>query len=92
MRRLLSSYNEHPISDKEIDEVFYGTLQQNVEIPLMQRDHGERVLYVGFTSTRIALVEIGIEDQDGELVIFHAREATAASIQAYKEQTQHGRP
>lgn len=86
-RRLPSSYNEDKISDKEIDEVFYGLLEQNVEIPLLPRDHGERVLYVGFTSARTPLVEVGVEDQNGELVVFHAREATAASIHAYKDQT-----
>jgi hypothetical protein len=52
-----------------------------------QRDHGERVMIVGMTSSRIPLVEIGIEDQDGELVVFHAREATKVSIKAYEEQT-----
>jgi len=87
MRRLPSSYNEHNISDTEIDEVFYGLLQPNVEIPLQPRDHGERVLYVGFTSARVCLVEVGVEDQNGELVVFHAREATGPSIEAYEEQT-----
>lgn len=90
MRRLPSSYNDHNISDAEIDEVFYGLLQPNAEISLKPRDYGERILYVGFTSTRTPLVEVGVEDRDGELVVFHAREATAASIQAYEEQ--HGRP
>lgn len=86
MRRLPSSYNEDKISDNEIDEVFYGLLEQNVEIPLLPRAHGERVLYVGFTSARTALVEVGVEDQ-GELVVFHARVATAASCQTYEDQT-----
>jgi len=86
MRRLPSSYNKHNISDIEVDDVFGEVLQSCVEIPLRPRDHGERVLYVGFTSERVCLVEIGVEDQFGELVIFHAREATAASIQAYKKE------
>lgn len=51
MRRLPSSYNEHNISDKEIDEV-----------------------------------EVGVEDQNGALVVFHAREATESSTKAYEEQ------
>lgn len=92
MRRLPSSYNEHNVSDEEIDEVFYGLVQPNVEILLRTRDHGERVLYVGFTTKRIPLVEVGIEDQDGELVVFHAREATGSSVKAYEERTGHGRP
>jgi S-adenosylmethionine:tRNA-ribosyltransferase-isomerase (queuine synthetase) len=86
MRRLPSSYNKHNISDAEIDEVFSEVLQVCVEIPLRPRQYGERVLYVGFTSVRMCLVEIGVEDQSGELVIFHAREATAASIQAYEKE------
>ena len=87
MRRLPSSYNEHNISDREIDEVFYGLLQPNIEIPLQSKDHSERVLFVGFTSVGVCLVEVGVEDQDGELVVFHAREATGASIRAYEEET-----
>ncbi len=86
MRRLPSSYNEHNISDTEIDEVFYELLQPNVEIPLQPRDHGERVLYVGFSSARASLVEVCVEDQNEELVVFHAREATGASIKAYEEE------
>jgi len=86
MRRLPSSYNSHDVSDVEIDEVFSEALQSCVEIPLRPRDHGERVLYVGFTSERVSLVEVGIEDQYGELVVFHAREATAASVRAYKRE------
>ena len=86
MRRLPSSYNKHNISDAEIDDVFYGVLQPSVEIPLQPRDHGERVLCVGFTSERICLVEIGLEEQNGELVVFHAREATAASVQAFEKE------
>lgn len=88
MRRLPSSYNKHKISDFEIAEVFSGLLQSCVEIPLLPRNHGERVLYIGFTSARTNLVEIeiGVEDQDGEPVIFHVREATAASIQVYERE------
>jgi hypothetical protein len=85
MRRLPSSYNKHQISDAEIDDVIYGTIQPSVEIPLRPRDHGERVLYVGFSTARVGLVEIGVEEQDGELVVFHAREATKVAIQAFKE-------
>jgi hypothetical protein len=83
MRRLPSSYNQHNISDSEIDEVFNGILQACVEVPLLPRNHGERLLYIGFTSERVCLVEIGVEEQHGELVVFHAREATQASVQAY---------
>lgn len=90
MRRLPSSHNKDNVTDEEIDEVYDGTLCQSVELPLRSRNHGERVLYVGMTSTRTALVEIGIEDQDGELVVFHAREATGRSIKEYEAQT-HGR-
>jgi hypothetical protein len=86
MRRLPSSYNKHKISDPEIDDVFNGVLQSCVEIPLLPRNHGERLLYVGFTSARMCPVEIGVEEQNGELVIFHAREATRASIQAYERE------
>ena len=85
MRRLPSSFNAHNISDIEIDEVFSEWLHPNVEIPLQPRDHGERILYVGINSSRMALVEIGVEDQGGELVIFHAREATKNSIKTYEE-------
>lgn len=87
MRRLASSYNEHNITDAEIDEVFYGLLQETLEIPLQKRDFGERVLYVGFSSVRPCLVEVGVEDQNGDLVVFHAREATSASAKAYEDQT-----
>lgn len=86
MRRLPSSYNQHNVSDIEVDDVLYGSNQPSVEIPLQPRDCGERVLYVGFTSARIGLVEIGVEDQNGELVVFHAREATKASIQAFEKE------
>ena len=92
MRRLPSSYNKDKISDAEIDEVFYGLVEESVEVPLISRNFGERVLYVGFTSARYVLVEVGVEDQNGELVVFHAREATAASIQAYENETKQGRP
>ncbi len=87
MRRLPSSYNENKISDEEIDQVYDGTLHSNAEIPLESRNHGERVLYVGMTSRRKALVEIGIEERNGELVVFHAREATGKSIAEYEKQT-----
>lgn len=87
MRRLPSSYNKHDISDEEIDEVYDGTLGENIEIPLISRNHGERVLYVGISSQRMSLVEIGIEDQNGELVVFHAREATGKSIEEYEART-----
>ena len=86
MRRLPSSYNDHNISDEEIDEVFYGLLQPSIEISLQPRYYGERVLYVGMTGARVSLVEIGVEDQNGELVVFHAREATATSIRLYEQE------
>jgi hypothetical protein len=51
MRRLPSSYNNHNITDDEIDEVIGCVLELSVEISLMPRDHGERVLIVGFSSS-----------------------------------------
>jgi hypothetical protein len=90
MRRLQSSYNEDHVSDQEVDEVFCGTIQASVEVPLASRTYGERILYVGFTSKRAVLVEIGVEDQEGELVVFHTREATQQSAQAYEEGTANG--
>ena len=84
MRRFPSSYNEHDISDDEIDEVYYGFIAQNVERVLAPRDHGERVLFIGMTSKRDVLVEIGVENQDGELVVFHAREATPGNRSWYE--------
>jgi hypothetical protein len=87
MRRLSSSFNKDNITNEEVDEVYDGTLCPNMEIPLESRDHGERVLYVGITSYRETLVEIGIEEQYGELVVFHAREATNKSIKEYEKQT-----
>jgi len=90
MRRLESSFNEDNVTDAEIEEVYFGSVAQNAEVCLKPRDHGERVMIVGFTSTRLHLVEIGIEDQDDELVVFHARKATKEFIKKYEEQT-HGR-
>jgi len=87
MRRLPSSYNEHKISDAEICEVFLGVLLPSAQIPLAPRNYGERILYVGFTTERVCLVEIGVEDQNGELLVFHAREASIASRQMYREET-----
>jgi hypothetical protein len=85
MRRLSSSYNNHNISDSEIDEVVYGHIHSSMEVPLERRDHGERILYIGITSERVALVEIGLEIQGDELIVFHAREAIAASMRLYEE-------
>jgi hypothetical protein len=69
MRRLASSFNEHNISDAEIDEVLTGLIDSPTEIALRPRDYGERVLYIGLTSKRMALVEVGVEDREGELVL-----------------------
>ena len=91
MRRLPSSYNDHKISDEEIEEVFFGLLLPNIQIPLLTREYGERVLVIGVTSFRLPLVEIGIEDRNSELVVFHAREATQKSVKAYEEQTKNRR-
>lgn len=91
MRRLPSSLNDHNISDQEIDEIFYGTVQPNVLIPLVSRNYGDRVLIVGVSSKRVPLIEIGIEDRNDELVIFHAREATQKSIKTCEEQTRNRR-
>lgn len=86
LRRLPSSFNEDDILDSEIDEV----LDTGIEVALEPRDHGERVMIVGFSSTRTPLIEIGIEDQNDELVVFHAREATPAFKKEFEGNT-HGR-
>jgi hypothetical protein len=86
MRRLPSSINQDKILDSEIDEVFCGSIVPSVEIPLEPRNRGERVMYVGISSRRVPLIEIGIEECDGELVVFHAREATGESVKTYKKE------